>query len=229
MANNFNTGDTVVETSSTADNTWADGVDLTVGSTTGTKLATATTQKLGFYNATPVVQPAGTVDVLASLVTLGLRAASSNPPLNLGSGAITSGAVTNSAGYYGGGAVAADGAAGVRIKGTDANGFSKFVMHNSVDNQQFQWAINDSGVLTLYNVTDGGAVITVSGFGVTINNGDLTVSTKNIVTDTTTGTKIGTATTQKIGFFNATPIVQPARPTDAASIITTGTALGLWA
>lgn len=31
----------------------------------------------------------------------------------------------------------------------------------------------------------------------------------NIATGTTTGTKIGTATTQKIGFWNATPIVQP--------------------
>jgi hypothetical protein len=53
--------------------------------------------------------------------------------------------------------------------------------------------------------------------------GDLTISTKNIVTDTTTGTKIGTATTQKIGFYNATPVVQPtavADATDAASVIT---------
>lgn len=32
---------------------------------------------------------------------------------------------------------------------------------------------------------------------------------KNIVIGTTTGTKFGTATTQKIGFFNSTPIVQP--------------------
>lgn len=32
---------------------------------------------------------------------------------------------------------------------------------------------------------------------------------KNIVLGTTTGTKIGTATSQKIGFWNATPVVQP--------------------
>ncbi|MHC4945761.1 MAG: hypothetical protein ACYTG7_22345 [Planctomycetota bacterium] len=37
---------------------------------------------------------------------------------------------------------------------------------------------------------------------------DLDVSAVNIITDTTTGTKIGTATNQKIGFFNATPVVQ---------------------
>ena len=32
--------------------------------------------------------------------------------------------------------------------------------------------------------------------------------TVNIVLNTTTGTKIGTATSQKLGFFNATPVVQ---------------------
>jgi hypothetical protein len=31
----------------------------------------------------------------------------------------------------------------------------------------------------------------------------------NLIFGTTTGTKIGTATTQKIGFYNATPIVKP--------------------
>lgn len=40
----------------TADSTWPDGVDVAVGSTSGTKIGTATTQKLGFFNATPVVQ-----------------------------------------------------------------------------------------------------------------------------------------------------------------------------
>ena len=52
----------------------------------------------------------------------------------------------------------------------------------------------------------------------------------NYTFGTGAGTKIGTnATFEKIGFWNATPIVRPARPTDAASIITTGTSLGIWA
>jgi hypothetical protein len=45
----------------------------------------------------------------------------------------------------------------------------------------------------------------------------------NITVGTTTGTKIGTATTQKLGFYNATPVVQPtavADATDAATVIT---------
>jgi hypothetical protein len=65
----------------------ADAGDITVGTTTGTKIGTATTQKLGFYNATPVVQPAAVADattavdvitqlndLLAKLRTLGIIA-----------------------------------------------------------------------------------------------------------------------------------------------------------
>jgi len=41
--------------------------------------------------------------------------------------------------------------------------------------------------------------------------GDITMlDAKNIAVNTTTGTKIGTATNQKLGFFNATPVVQQA-------------------
>lgn len=43
----------------------------------------------------------------------------------------------------------------------------------------------------------------------------LTMSSGSIVTDTTTGLKIGTATSQKIGFFNATPIIRPSAIADA--------------
>lgn len=38
------------------DVTWVDGGDISLGTTTGTKIGTGTNQKLGFYNATPVVQ-----------------------------------------------------------------------------------------------------------------------------------------------------------------------------
>jgi hypothetical protein len=48
----------------------ADGVDIIPGSTTGTKLATATTQKLGFYAATPVVQPSGANQAAMTFVTI---------------------------------------------------------------------------------------------------------------------------------------------------------------
>lgn len=44
----------------TASQTLADAANIVVGSSTGTKIATATTQKLGFYNSTPVAQQATT-------------------------------------------------------------------------------------------------------------------------------------------------------------------------
>jgi hypothetical protein len=53
--------------------------------------------------------------------------------------------------------------------------------------------------------------------------GGISLLDQDVVLGTTTGTKIGTATTQKIGFWNATPVVQPtavADATDAASVIT---------
>lgn len=46
-------------TSGSAQLTFGDAKDVAVGSTTGTKIATATTQKLGFYNATPIAQRSG--------------------------------------------------------------------------------------------------------------------------------------------------------------------------
>lgn len=38
---------------------FADGSNIPLGTGTGTKIGTATSQKLGFYNKTPITQPAG--------------------------------------------------------------------------------------------------------------------------------------------------------------------------
>jgi hypothetical protein len=46
-----------------------DGVNLVLGTTTGTKLGTAVTQKLGFWNVTPVVQPAAAAQAAAAAQT----------------------------------------------------------------------------------------------------------------------------------------------------------------
>ena len=45
--------------------------------------------------------------------------------------------------------------------------------------------------------------------------GAMALNANNLVTDTTTGSKIGTATNQKLGFWNATPVVQQAHIVDA--------------
>lgn len=63
-------------------------------------------------------------------------------------------------------------------------------------------------------------------FGFNTSTGQLQVfggmiiaDAKDIALNTTTGTKIGTGTTQKIGFWNATPIVQPTTAVAAATFV----------
>jgi hypothetical protein len=118
-------------------------ITVGTGTTNGVKLGAGSTNKLGFFGATPVVQPANTVELVALLVSLGLRATGGNPALNLGTGAITCG------------------------------------------------AFNPGGLTTIADA-------------------------QNIAVGSTTGTKVGTAVTQKLSFWNATPIVQPASANQAA-------------
>ncbi len=65
-----------------------------------------------------------------------------------------------------------------------------------------RWLYVRAGV----NVIAGQVVLDTNG----ITMGDA----KNIIINTTTGTKIGTGTTQKLGFWNVTPVVQPAHIAD---------------
>lgn len=48
--------------------TLADTVDIAFNTTTGSKLGTATTQKIAFWNATPIVQPAAVADASGGVV-----------------------------------------------------------------------------------------------------------------------------------------------------------------
>jgi hypothetical protein len=76
--------------------TAGEGDNIVLGTSTGTKIGTGTTQKLGFYNATPIVQPANTVAIDTLLVNLGLRASggSANFAGNLSAPNLTSGTYT---------------------------------------------------------------------------------------------------------------------------------------
>ncbi len=105
--------------------------------------------------------------------------------------------------------------------GTTAPG--KKVEINSATGDCLRLTYNDAdGSATVYTdfaVSSGGDLtITPSGDDVLIV-GNLTLSAKNLITDTTTGMKIGTATGQKIAFFNSTPIVQPTTAVAAATFV----------
>ena len=80
-----------------AGRTIPDNANIVLGTVDGTKIGTATSQKLGFYNATPVDQPAVTADLLDSLQEVGLIASGAgNTPLNLTGGALAAGAISAS-------------------------------------------------------------------------------------------------------------------------------------
>jgi hypothetical protein len=84
---------------------------------------------------------------------------------------------------------------------------------------------NSTGDLNILNDTPSGNIKFAAGGSSTAqwtigSNGDLTAADgENIIVGTTTGTKIGTATSQKIGFWNATPIVQPTTAVAEAAFV----------
>jgi hypothetical protein len=61
--------------------------------------------------------------------------------------------------------------------------------------------------------------LTVTKIAATTYTGTQTYTAVNLAFDTTTGSKIGTATTQKIGLWNATPIVQPTTGVASATVV----------
>ena len=95
-------------------------------------------------------------------------------------------------------------------------------------------SIKDSAAdIIVFATTTGSPTVTITPAttitGILTSNGGITFGdAKNIITNATTGTKIGTAVTQKIGFWNATPVVQQAHiaaATDAATVITRANAI----
>lgn len=141
------TSATVTDLGVTNDITITNAGNVILATSTGTMIGTASSQKLGFLGATPVVQQANTADLKDVLVAFGLVANGGATPLNLDTGALTCGAISGTTGGF---------------------------------------------------------------------TGNVTITNANVILATSTGTKIGTASTQKLGFFNATPIVKPSGVSQAA-------------
>ena len=82
-----------------------------------------------------------------------------------------------------------------------------------------------SGGQDAYGGTDAGDNLTLHSTshatkGSIILDDNVDIPAHNIITDTTTGLKIATATNQKLGFFNSTPIVQPSALTAQETTLT---------
>lgn len=79
---------------------------------------------------------------------------------------------------------------------------------------------------TAYPITTSGAVAISGSFtqsaaatfsaGASFTTSNITITDIDIALSATTGTKIGTAVTQKLGLFNVTPVVQPSGASQAA-------------
>jgi len=100
------------------------------------------------------------------------------------------------------------------------NGQTRVITGTDTDSsnyRQLSIAMSSAGAATISSAGLGTGVsgnsLLLSANGSTVFTIDGTLLTfadaKNLVFNTTTGTKLGTATSQKIGFWNATPIVQP--------------------
>jgi hypothetical protein len=124
------------------------------------------------------------------------------------------------------------GLAGAYIVGSTVNNFvydsaGSFALQARTKAQILAKSYNAADIKFL--VTGGGNTLinttTDAGFRLDVNGtarvqGDLTISdTRNIILATGTGTKIGTATSQKLSFWNATPNVQPTTAITAGAFV----------
>lgn len=174
--------------------------NISTDTTTGTKIGTATNQKIGLYNATPIVQPGATTDLGTVLSNLGLRVAGTAYPITTSGAATFTGAVAMNATT-----LATDTTTGLKI-GTGTTQKLGFFGVTAVVQQA---AATDLGVvLSALGLRAAGTAYPITTSGAVTLTGAVAMNATTLATDTTTGLKIGTSTTQKIGIFNATPTVQ---------------------
>jgi hypothetical protein len=99
--------------------------------------------------------------------------------------------------------------------------YAEFSSYNYGDTTTVPLSLNANGGNVYIGKTTGSFKLDVNG---SIGGSSLTLADGgNLAVGTTTGTKIGTAITQKLGFFNANPIVQPSGAAEAAVATTAAT------
>ena len=195
-----------------------DGVVISAGSTTGLRIGATTSQRLAFYGNTATAQPAS-VGVISALVNLGLIASS----VTLNAGTITFPSVDLSANPI----VITDAfniqtgtTAGTKFGTTTSN---KIGFYNTTP------IVQPTGTTVVCALQSLGLIATSVTLGVSVTypldlrTGTVVVSEgSNFQLGTTTGTKFGTQTSQKLSFYNATPIIQPATTNVVSALVNLG-------
>lgn len=170
---------------------------------------------VGFYGASPTAKAGATDDIKDSLVALGLITDGGATPLDLDGGNLTATRIyTAIIDVVGAGETdmyvpfGVNGA--LRLASTVPGIQFEDTTSSALD---FKIQVN-SNALTIKEHGGGGLTyftIDLDASEVKITNAPLVLDDGvNLVVGTTTGTQIGTAATQKIGFFGTAPVVQPA-------------------
>ena len=94
-------------------------------------------------------------------------------------------------------------ATGISVTGAAAAGGVAVAVISSGTNESVTFDAKGSGTVTINGTGTGNVIV-----GSALAFGSDASAAKSIIIGTTNGLKIGTAAAQKIGFFNATPVVQ---------------------
>ena len=100
----------------------------------------------------------------------------------------------------------------------DTASYKVWFDQNGDTNGAWYFGADDYGVdVAFYGVTASNSMVwDASANALVFVAAGITLGVTNITLDTTTGTKLGAATNQKLGFWNATPVIQQAHIADAA-------------
>ena len=207
-----------VDLSSATTLTIYDGVVISAGSTTGLRIGANTSQRLAFYGNTATAQPSG-VGVISALVNLGLI--SSSVTLNVGS-------ITFSSIDLSSNPIVITDAFNIRTGVTAGTKFGtttsdKIGFYNTTP------IVQPTGTTVVCALQSLGLIATSVTLGVSVTypldlrTGTVVVSEgSNFQLGTTTGTKFGTQTSQKLSFYNATPIIQPTTTNVVSALVNLG-------
>ena len=213
---NTATGWSALYSNTTGNNNVANGYQTLYSNTFGGQNVAIGTQSLysnttGSYNIALGMTALNANTTGADNIGIGYNSLSvnttGNQNLGIGSGSLvdnTTGSNNVSLGFFSG-ALNSTGSRGVFI-GTYAGAYETASDAFYLNNQDRTDLAGDKAKSLMYGVFNATALSQT----LTLNLGTLTLlDGANIVFGTTTGTKIGTAASQKIGFYNTTPIVQP--------------------
>lgn len=111
------------------------------------------------------------------------------------------------------------------LQAYDVNGtaYKTFATLTNGDTPTFTIAAPSGGTVSIDGAVIGGTTAAAASVTTLALGGTMTIAdATNIAVNATTGTKIGTATSQKLAFYNSTPVVQPA----GAAVTTAGFTAG---